>query len=269
MSHDLRKRFFAEGRLDDCPIYDLHGHWGPHNGIHLPAGDDSTAIALLRQANVRRLVFCHHHTLFTPDIGNQANIDAVRAFPDLLRAYMGINPNYPDVVAQDLARFDSYPDVFVGFKLLADYHRVSVADDRNRPAWEMANARRLPILLHTWGGSEYDGYQAVRTVAERYPGATILCGHSIHGDWTHAIELARTFPNLHLELTAVPDERGAVEQLLEGVGSRQIVFGTDFPWFSHYYYIGALLGAGIDDEALRDILYRNGQRILGETSPSS
>ena len=213
-----------------------------------------------------------------PDIGQILVVTHVPIFPEcvpeypsseiwsLLRAYMGINPNYPDVIAQDLARFDSHPDVFVGFKLLADYHRVSVADDRNRPAWEMANARRLPVLLHTWGGSEYDGYPAVRTVAERYPEATILCGHSIHSDWEHAVELANTFPNLYLELTAVPDERGVVEQLLAGAGSRKLVFGTDFPWFSHYYYIGALLGAGVEDEALRDILYRNAQRILGEAT---
>ena len=265
MSHDLRDRFFAEGRLDDCPIYDLHGHWGPHNAIHLPGADAAAARSLLERANVRRFVFCHHHTLFTPDIGNQANIDAVRALPDLLRAYMGINPNYPGVIAEDLARFDQYPDVFVGFKLLGDYHRVSVADDRNRPAWELADARRLPVLMHTWGGSQYNGYDAVRAVAERYPGATIICGHSLHGEWPRAIELANAFPNLYLELTAVPDDRGVVEQLLAGAGSRKIVFGTDFPWFSHFYYIGALLGTGMDDESLRDILYRNAQRILGET----
>jgi hypothetical protein len=25
---------------DDCPLYDLHGHWGPFYGIHLPASDE-------------------------------------------------------------------------------------------------------------------------------------------------------------------------------------------------------------------------------------
>ncbi len=266
--NNLRQRFFVEGRLDDCPIYDLHGHWGPHNAIHMPAGDPQRARELLLQANVKLLVCCHHSTLFTPDIGNQANIEAVRMMPDLLRAYMGINPNYPDVVAADLATYDDYPDVFVGFKLLGDYHKISVADDRNRPVWEFADAKRLPLLLHTWGGSPYDGYEAVRSVAERYPNTTIICGHSIHGDWHKAVELARNFPNIYLELTAVPDERGPVELLLEVVGSRRIIFGTDFPWFSHYYYIGALLGSGAGDEALRDILYRNARRILGESNPA-
>ncbi len=264
MSRLLRERFLAEGRLPDCPVYDLHGHWGPHNAIHLPAADPAVARQLLARANVRRLVICHHYALLAPDIGNRANIEAVRAMPDLLRAYLAVNPNYPRDIARDLAAFDRHPDIFVGFKLLSDYHRAGVGDDRNRPVWEIANARRLPVLLHTWGGSAWNGHEAVREAAERYPEARILCGHSLHGDWCRAVELARDFPNLYLELTAVPDERGAVEQLLAGAGSEKLVFGTDFPWFSHFYYLGALIGAGLDDESLRDVLYRNARRILGE-----
>ena len=265
MSEELRERFFAEGCLPDCPIYDLHGHWGGHNVIHLPAADPSTARGLLKKANVKRLVFCHHYALLAPDIGNRSNVDAVRSMPDILRAYMAINPNYPDEIKRDLAAYDDYPDIYVGFKLLADYHRVKVSDDRNRAVWEFADARRLPVLLHTWGKSTYNGCAQVREVAERYPNAQILCGHSFHGEWENAIELARNFPNLYLELTAVPDERGPVERMLDGAGSGKLVFGTDFPWFSHYYYLGALLGAGVDDDSLRDILYRNAQRILGES----
>lgn len=263
MSTGLRDQFYSSGRISDCPIYDLHGHWGPHPAIHLPAADPLVARPLLQQANVKMLVLCHHYTLFTPDIGNRINIETVHAMPDLLRAYMGVNPNHPRETERDLATFDSHPDVFVGFKLLADYHRIKVGDDRNRAVWEFANERHLPVLLHTWGGSAFDGYQPVHEVAERYPQAQIICGHSIHGDWQHAVELARDFPNLYLELTAVPDERGAVEELLQGAGSSKLIFGTDFPWFSHFYYIGALLGAGVDDESLRDILYRNARRILG------
>jgi predicted TIM-barrel fold metal-dependent hydrolase len=261
----LRERFLAEGRLADCPIYDLHGHWGPHYGIHMPAADEATANRLFRQANVKRLVMCHHATLFTPDAGNTPNIEAVRRWPAVLRAYCGINPNYPDVVAQDLAQYDRYsPDVFVGFKLLADYHKVAVSDAPYQPVWEFAQARKLMLLLHTWGNSSFDGYVPVRAVAQRYPDTRILLGHSLHGDWDHAIELAREFPNVYLELTAVLDERGVVERFVAEAGSHKVVYGTDFPWFSHYYYIGALLGAGLGDEDLRNILYRNAQRLLGE-----
>jgi predicted TIM-barrel fold metal-dependent hydrolase len=265
MKKTLRQRFLAEGRLEDCPVYDLHGHWGPTYGIHLPAADDATAERLLRQANVTRQVICHHATLFSPDAGNEPNIEAVQRFPGVLRAYCGVNPNYPDVIARDLERFDSlFPDVFVGFKMLAAYHKVAVSDERYRAVWEFANARKLPVLLHTWGGCPFNGYEPVRAVAERYPQAQILLGHSLHTDWDHAIELARKHPHVYLELTAVLDECGVVERFVKEAGSEKVIFGTDFPWFSHYYYLGALLGAGLDDESLRNILYRNARRILGE-----
>ncbi len=265
MKAGLRERFFAEGRLDDCPIYELHGHWGTHYGINLPAADENFARRLMERANVKRLVMCHHHSLFSPDVGNAANIETVRRMPDIIRAYCAINPQYPEEIARDLSTFDRYyPNVYVGFKILADYHKVAISDGRCRPAWERAQAGRLPVLLHTWGGSQYDGYEQVKAMAKMYPDARILMGHSIHGDWDHAIELARDFPNVYLELTAVLDERGVVERFVKEAGAKKVLFGTDFPWFSYHYYIGSLLGAGLADEDLRDILYRNAQRLLGE-----
>lgn len=262
--NQLWERFKANRILPDCPIYDMHGHWGSTLGIALPAADEAVAHTLLRQMGVARLVFCHHHTLYTPDIGNDASIAAVRKMPDVLRAYMGINPNYPEEIEKDLARFDDYPDVFVGFKFLAGYHRIALEDERNRPAWEFANARKLPVLMHTWGGSVVDGPNNVRKIAERYPDIPLLCGHSFYGDWDQAIELAKTFPNLHLELTAVLIERGHFEILYDALGPQKLVFGTDFPWFSHSHSLGVLLGSGINEEDCRTILYRNARRILGE-----
>jgi len=262
--NQLWERFKANRILPDCPIYDMHGHWGSTPGIALPAADEGVAHALLRQMGVRRLVICHHHALFSPDIGNDANIAAVRNMPDVLRAYMGVNPNYPEETEKDLARFDEYPDVFVGFKFLAGYHKIALEDERNRPVWEFANARRLPVLMHTWGGSAVDGPANVRTIAERYPDIPLLCGHSFFGSWDQAIELSRTFPNLHLELTAVLIERGHFEILYDALGPRKLVFGTDFPWFSHSHSLGMLFGAGINEEDFRTILYRNARRLLGE-----
>jgi predicted TIM-barrel fold metal-dependent hydrolase len=260
----LWERFKTNRIVSDCPIYDMHGHWGTTTGIALPAADFQVARQLLLQSGVKRLVMCHHHTLFSPDMGNDANIAAVRAIPDILRAYCGINPNYPEEIEKDLARYDDYPDVFVGFKFLAGYHKIALDDPRNAPAWEFANARKLPVLMHTWGNSAVDGYANVKCIAERYPDVRLLCGHSIFGDWDHAIELANTFPNLYLELTAILIERGHLEILAAGVPSEKLIFGTDFPWFSYPYSLGVLLGAGLDEDACRNIIYRNAQRLLGE-----
>ena len=166
------------------------------------------------------------------------------------------------IVDTDLAEFDANRDVFVGFKFLADYHEVAITDERSAPVWEKAHADGLLVLLHTWGGSAYDGPQQVRACAERYPDAQILMGHSCHGAWQEAAELAASLDNVYLELTAVLDDRGAVDLFVRTAGSHKIIFGTDTPWFNHHYYIGALLGAEMTDDDRRNILYRNAQRLL-------
>lgn len=260
----LWEGFQANRIVADCPIYDMHGHWGSTPGIALPAARFDTAKSLLLQSGIARLIICHHHSLFSPDAGNATNVAAVRGLPEVLRAYMGINPNYPEIITRDLAEFDQYPDVYVGFKMLADYHRISIADSPYRPVWEMANDRRLPVLLHTWGSSPYDGYEPVKRVLQRYPNARVLLGHSIFGEWDRAAQLAASFANCYVELTAASLVRGALERMIEGVGSEKIVFGTDFPWFNEPYCIGTILGADITDEDRRNIFYRNARRILGE-----
>ena len=236
----LRERFFREGRLSDCPVYDLHGHMGPLQGACLPRCTQEAMLASMDRANVRLTVFCHHDTL-----------------------------NYPDIVCQDVAAFDQARDVYVGFKFLADYHTIPITDPRNAPAWEKANADGLLVLVHTWGGSTFDGPEQVRACAAKYPDAHILMGHSCHGAWQQAAALAAEFANVYCELTAVLDDRGAVEILARTAGSGKIVFGTDTPWFNHHNYIGALLGAELTDDDRRNILYRNARRLLAPHVPAA
>ena len=259
----LKERFFRDGRVADCPVYDLHGHMGPLGGGWLPRSDTAAMVAAMDRTGVRLLVFCDHSTLMTPDVGNAPNIEAVRRFPTRLRAYCGINPNYPADVERDVAAFDEYPDVFVGFKLLADYHQVPITDPRCRPAWKLADERGLPVLLHTWGGSRFDGPDLVRQAATEYPNARILMGHSCHGEWDKAVAVVNEFRHVYFELTAVLDDRGVLELFVREAGSEKILFGTDSPWFNHHHYIGAVLGADIDDAARHNILHRNAERILG------
>jgi uncharacterized protein len=262
MYSNLKEAFYSEGKLADCPVYDLHGHMGAFAGISFPRPEATGMVAAMDRAGVKLLVFCHHGALFTPDIGNAANIEAVRRYPHRLRAYCGINPNYQAVTESDIATYDEFPHVYVGIKMLADYHGYALTDERYRLAWEKADRDELLVLIHTWGGSKYDGPEVVRAVAERYPRAKILMGHSCHGEWDKAISLVQQFPNVHFELCAVLDERGVLERFVGEAGSDRILFGTDLPWFNHHYYIGSVLGADIDDEDRHNILHRNAERLL-------
>lgn len=258
----LKKEFFRAGKLEECPIYDLHGHMGPWRSIYLPKNDPASMVELMKKYNVKLLAFCHHAALFCPEIGNLANIEAVRKFPEHLRAYCAINPNYPEMAEKDIETFEQYRDVYVGFKFLADYHQVPITDPRYQPSWEFAEQKKLLVLLHTWGGSMYDGPEQIEKIAKKYTCAKILLGHSCHGEWDKAVRLVKDFPNIYLELCAVLDERGILEKFITELGSERIVFGTDFPWMSHLYYLGGVLGAGLSNEDIHNILHRNAERLL-------
>lgn len=256
----LAREFWEHGKASSCPIYDMHGHMGTWGAIYFPRGEVEGMIGTMDECGVKMLCFSHHHALMAPDCGNRPSIAAVRRYPHRLRAYCVINPNYPDLADADIDAFD--PRVFVGFKFLSDYHRVALTDERYHRALEYADNRRLLVLMHTWGGSPFDGAAPVRALAERYPNATFLLGHSIHGDWDAAAALARDFPNLYLELTAVFDDRGALEKFAAEVGSHRMLFGTDLPWFDPHHAVGTLLSAHLSDEDIHNICHRNAEALL-------
>jgi predicted TIM-barrel fold metal-dependent hydrolase len=258
----LAREFWEQGKSESCPIYDMHGHMGPWAAIYFPRSQPEQMIATMDECGVKLLVFSHHQALMAPDIGNRASIAAVRRFPGRFRAYCVINPNYPDQAAADLATFEQHRDVFVGFKFLADYHQVAISDERYRPALEYADRQGLLVLMHTWGGSPYDGAAQVRLLAERYAHARLLLGHSCHGEWDAAVALANEFPNLYLELTAIFDDRGGLEKFAAEAGSQRMLFGTDLPWFDPHQAVGALFSAHLSDEQIHDICHRNAEKLL-------
>ena len=264
----LAREFWEYGKSATCPIYDMHGHMGPYAAIYFPRAEAPDMVRTMDEAGVRLLIFSHHAALNSADLGNRPSIAAVRQFPDRLRAYCMVNPNYPEVVARDLETFDElFGEVYVGFKFLSDYHKRPLTDEGYRRAWEYADARGLLILAHTWGGSQYDGESVVRTVAEQYPNVKFLLGHSCHGAWDAAVQLALDFPNIYLELTAVFDDRGVIDKFVHEAGSDRMLFGTDLPWFDPHQAIGVLMNADITDDDRHNICHRNAERLLKPIVP--
>jgi uncharacterized protein len=259
---ELAREFWENGKSTTCPIYDMHGHMGTFYGIDFPRAETPDMIRTMDDCGVKMLVFSHHFALFAPNLGNQPSINAVRQYPGRLRAYCVINPNYPEAAQASIASFEEYRDVYVGFKFLSDYHQIAITDERYRPAWEYADEHNLLILMHTWGGSQFDGPAVIRQMAERFHRVKIFLGHSTHGAWNEAVSLARDFPNIYLELTAVFSVRGTLEKFVNEVGSDRMLYGTDLPWFDPHHATGCLLSAGITDEDRHNICHRNAEKLL-------
>src|SRR5208337_597941 len=110
-------------------------------------------------------------------------------YGDRFRGYFAFNPEYAEKLLPRLDEFFQRP-FYVGFKLLNDYWRLPVTDQRFTPMWEYADARSLPILLHTWQ-SQFNAPRMLRDIVPRYPNATFLLGHSGASDRPDAEALVR------------------------------------------------------------------------------
>jgi len=257
----LTQEFLAQGRCDSCPVLDMHGHYGPYQGIYFPNAYAADMIKTMDNCGVKKIVCSSHASLVDPKRGNLLMESVIAKHPSRFLGYWTVNPNYPDTIAQDLDQFGGRKG-FLGFKFLSDYHKYPVTGPAYEPVLEYAANHRLVILMHTWGHSSFDGPDLVRRVAERYPEVTFLMGHSGYGEWEKAAALARGFQNVYLELTAAYAVAGVIELFVEKAGSQKIVFGTDLPWFDPHCGIGCVLFARITDDDRRNILYRNARQIL-------
>lgn len=260
----LAEKFWQHGNAG-FPIYDMHGHMGSHNAIYFKRAEAAEMVAHLLRAGIRRLVFSHHHVLFSAAFRNQQVWEICRSFPDTLRMYVGINPHYPEIIKEDLAQFEQWRPYAVGLKILAGYHLINVTDQRYEYALQFANERRLPVLFHTWGGrGGYNDGPSMLTLAQKYPGITFFIGHSLFGDWEYTEKIIKETPdNCYLELTAIPGELGYIERMVELVGSTRIIYGTDMPWFDEFQGLGGVLSAKISDTDIKNILCDNVERLLG------
>lgn len=257
----LAQEFWAEPRLAHCPVLDFHAHLRDAAGLFLPRQEPEGMLRTMDACNVVLALFCGHATMTTPSLGEAQDMEVVRRYPDRFRAYHAVVSRHLDPKG-DLQRMEDHPEVFVGLKFHPDSYGVPLSDPRHTPYWEYADAKRLLVLSHTWGNSNQNGPAEVERILGKYPNLIFLAGHSFHGEWARGPELARDYPNLYLELTAVLDERGPLDLLVAEAGSDRILFGTDLPWFSTHHGIGAVLSAEMTDEDRRNILYRNGAKLL-------
>lgn len=258
---DITQELLNSGATQSFRVIDTHGHMGHFGGKWMPNAEPADMIRTMDRVGVEYLVFAHHEALQDPERGNRRAQEAVDQWPDRFLAYRAVNPNYPDDVRRAVDTFSTLRG-FVGYKVLAAYYGTPITLPACVPMWQHADAEKLVVLLHTWGGDQCAGWRQIREIAEKYTDAVILQGHSQYGDWDQAIRCARDFPNVYCELCAAYAANGLIQKMVDEGIEDKITFGTDLPWFDPMYGIGCVVFARISDDARRKILRDNAMRIF-------
>ncbi len=255
--------------FDDTFILDCHGHFGPCQGFHIPNRSADEFVTVLDRIGINAVVIS---TLgnFVP-FGNDVVAGAMSAYPERFIGYARVNANYPDDVKPELVRcFDELG--FKGIKIHPYCDQVFPDDPRYKPVWEFSSERKVPVLIHTWNSLRYvDALldyclpSLFAKIAEEYPDAIILLGHS-GGEYDgvlDAIKVAKEYPNVYLDTASSRLYPEVIEMMVDEVGAERVLYGSDVPFLTPVTQVGKIVYADIKESEKEMILGLNAAKLFG------
>lgn len=245
--------------LAEYDVVDMHAHlmygavpWGEDPADHLVQAMDQSGVKT-------SLVSSLAYSGFRMEACNELMYQAMQKYPDRLKGYVYIWPGDPKAVRAEAER--RLAQGFTGLKMLVlmgfDYLYPGYA-----PAFEIANERCLPVLLHCYGGQA--GLDDVPVLAERYPDVRFVCAHAGAQQVEHHIRIAKQVEHAYMELCTSSATYRAVETLFENVPLERIVWGADDLPLNMSHQLGKVLGAQIPEDAKVQILSGNARRLLAQ-----
>jgi predicted TIM-barrel fold metal-dependent hydrolase len=255
---DLLRAGRAGERPAGLAIIDMHAHLGVTN-FTIPDLSARSIVASMDRLGVAQAVVSHMACMSADaERGNRKVRAALEAFPGRLLGYLSVWPFSRQWVGQQGEYWLAQPG-FAGIKL-HNSTGFPYTHEAYEPLYALANDRRLPVLLHTWGAEEE--FAQVRALAERYPEAAFLLAHSGSTNEAAYLEIARDHPHVYLDTTLSMARRGLLERLVEGAGAEKVVWGSDIYFLNQAQQLGKVLGAKLGEEVKGRVLGQNARAIL-------
>jgi len=263
MTMSLSERVNRGLPLSDIFIVDSHAHLGPYYNFHIPFNDAEGMMASMDALGIDIACIAPHISI-GPDFrsGNALAEKVASSYPKRFIGAITLNPNYPAAVLPELRRYET-SSAMRAIKLHPSLHDYPAGGKVYRNIYEEAGRMGLPVATHTWFGDARCTPKLYGEIAKEYPETTFLLIHS-GGEARgigEATEAALSAENVYLE-TCGSLTFGTVEKMVDAIGSRRVVFGSDMPFIDPAAQVGKVIYAPIPEKSKRDILGRNAKRIF-------
>jgi predicted TIM-barrel fold metal-dependent hydrolase len=187
-----------------------------------------------------------------PATGNRALARFLDTAPDRLLGYVTVHLRRLQQAERDL-RSLLPTRRFVSAKIHTDYTGSPIRSPQMRDALTMLAELDCPALVHTWEESVLDLAQQCLDI----PGLRVIAGHMGAGGYRHAKTAARSCDRLYLEPSWSHGLAGRVDEVLDAVDARQLLFGTDATLIDPASTFGVLAAARPEPAVAERIAWRN------------
>ena len=269
---DVHVHFMPTPVMDAVWRYfdDAERHYGTAWPVHYRTSEDERVTAL-RALGVRAfpsLLYPHR-----PGMAESLNAWAA----EFAARTPGCVPSatfYPEPSAPQYVR----AALDAGARMFKVHVQVGDFDPREtvlRPVWGMLAEAGAPVVVHCGSGplpGRHTGPGPFGEVLAEHPELTAVIAHCGAPEYREHLDLARRYPNVHLDTTMVgtafmdalaPVPADVVAQF--GELADRIVLGSDFPNIPYPYaeQLDALERFGLGEDWLRAVCWDNGARLLG------
>lgn len=196
------------------------------------------------------------------DLNNEAIRKAVKPFPDRLIGAVWGNPFDGQSAIQEVNRaINDWR--FKAIKIHPLLNALFANDRIVHPIPEVADELGIRIFIHS-GHPPFSLPWSIAQLAEDFPKVKIAMVHMGNGHGVYiqaAIDMAKEFSNLYLEISGMPMHT-KIKEAYEQAGVNRITFGTDAPFHHPSVEIQRSLINGLNEMQLCDLFYNNAAAFL-------
>ena len=239
--------------------YDFHSHLGKTR-----SGEENSAKDLvddLSKFGIEKVAICSM-SQYDMKTNNDIIIQAMEEFPEFIEGIAYIDPKAPDVF-QEIERCLGTHKMN-GVKFMPWKHGYNVENVKGLDkVIDKIGEYDVHIQIHGGASPLCTPYVWV-DLAEERPHIdfvfTHICGREFGSS---IIERIENVPNFYVE-TSANMEVEILKKAVNRLGSKRILFGTDWPYKPTNIEIEKLFHIGLSKEGLEDVFYKNADKLWGK-----
>jgi predicted TIM-barrel fold metal-dependent hydrolase len=249
--------------VPDVAIFDAHMHVGQNDPDGFRAAGRQIVEAL-ELCDGRGVIFPFHE----PDGYHQANdqvIADVAASGGRLACFCRLDPRHENAPREAERALDAGA---AGIKLHPRAENFSLAEPELVRVFEIANERKVPVIIHAGRGIPALGVHTVEH-AEAFPDARIILAHCGISDLSWIWRDARRLPNLYFDTSWWSP--ADVIALCSLVPPGQVLFASDTPYgtpLAHsLFVVRCARHVGMSDDQVRGVMGGQLERLIARDEP--
>ncbi|MEM2088903.1 MAG: amidohydrolase family protein [Thermoproteota archaeon] len=246
-------------------IIDVHAHYGEWSfPIYRSAKKDIEE--MMNRHGIEKVILSSSKAITYDMVEGNMDLDSILDLKSGLYGYVYLNPNYPELSKGEIRKYLTNP-LFKGVgEIHPDYSGVSIDSEESISVISEAAEYRKPFLIHTYS---LENVRALVELVKKFPDSIFIAGHmggtvgSGTGlSWKKAIDAAKEYSNLYLEICMTLFEKGKLEEAVDKAGADRIMFGSDLTLLNPAHTIGMVLSAEISRNDREKIFYLNAKRVF-------